>query len=51
MRKEWLGGWLVGWVFCVLWHINFCRLFNTKSIFILIVAERTSYFCLVRSLT
>ena len=25
-----LVGWLVGWV---LWHINLCRLFNTKSIF------------------
>ena len=24
-------GWLVGWV---LWHINHCRLFNAKSIFI-----------------
>ena len=24
-------GWLVGWV---LWHINRCRLFNAKSIFI-----------------
>ena len=23
-------GWLVGWV--VLWHINFCKLFNAKSI-------------------
>ena len=23
-------GWLVGWV---LWHINLCRLFNAKSIF------------------
>ena len=23
-------GWLVGWV---LWHINLCKLFNAKSIF------------------
>ena len=46
----WLVGWLVGWSwiflcrrrFCfirlwfglVLWHINLCRLFNAKSIFI-----------------
>ena len=27
-------GWLVVWV---LWHINFCRLFNAKSIFIQII--------------
>ena len=27
----WWGWWLVGWV---LWHINLCRLFNAKSIFI-----------------
>ena len=27
---DWLVGWLVGF----LWHINLCRLFNTKSIFI-----------------
>ena len=26
----WLVGWLIGWV---LWHINLCRLFNAKSIF------------------
>ena len=26
--------WLVGWV---LWHINLCRLFNAKSIFMQIV--------------
>ena len=25
-------GWLVGWL--DLWHINHCRLFNAKSIFI-----------------
>ena len=31
----WLVGWLVGWV---LWHINLCRLFNTKSIFMQIVS-------------
>ena len=28
--KVWLADWLDGWVF---WHINFCRLFNVKSIF------------------
>ena len=27
-----LAGWLVGWL--ILWHINLCRLFNAKSIFI-----------------
>ena len=30
-----MPGWLVVWV---LWHINLCRLFNTKSIFMLIIA-------------
>ena len=29
-------GWLVGWL--VSWRINFCRLFNTKSIFMQIVS-------------
>ena len=28
--------WLVGWV---LWHINLCRLFNAKSIFIQIISS------------
>ena len=28
-------GWLVVWV---LWHINLCRLYNTKSIFMQIVS-------------
>ena len=31
--------WLVGWV---LWHINFCRLFNTKSIFMQLVSSISS---------
>ena len=30
--------WLVGWL--VLWHINFCRLFKTKSIFIQIMSTK-----------
>ena len=29
-----LVGWLVGWLVEFLWHINLCRLFNAKSIFI-----------------
>ncbi len=29
------ASWLVGWI---LWHINLCRLFNAKSIFIQIVS-------------
>ena len=33
-KKKLLVGWLVGWI---LWHINFCRLSNTKSIFIQII--------------
>ena len=33
-KKE--RGWLVGWV---LWHINLCRLFNAKSIFIQIISS------------
>ena len=32
----WLVGWLVG---CVLWHINLCRSFNAKSIFIQIISS------------
>ena len=32
---------LVGWV---LWHINVCRLFNAKSIFMKIVVFQTIYF-------
>ena len=24
--------WLVGWLFGFFWHINHCRLFNTRSI-------------------
>ena len=31
INQGWLVGWLVGWV---LWHINHCRLFNAKFIFI-----------------
>ena len=34
-------GWLVVWV---LWHINLCRLFNTKSIFMKIVLFQTIQF-------
>ena len=33
-------GWLVGF----LWHINFCRLFNAKSIFMKIVLFQTIQF-------
>ena len=33
--------WLVSWV---LWHINPCRLFNTKSIFMQIVLLQTIQF-------
>ena len=29
--------WLVGWL--VLWHINLCRLFNAKSVFMEIVSS------------
>ena len=29
----------VGWLVGVLWHINLCKLFNTKSIFIQIVSS------------
>ena len=34
-------GWLVVWV---LWHINLCRLFNAKSIFMKIVLFQTIQF-------
>ena len=34
-------GWLVVWV---LWHINLCRLFNAKSIFMQIVLFQTIQF-------
>ena len=33
--------WFVGWV---LWHINLCRLFNAKSIFMQIVLFQTIQF-------
>ena len=33
--------WLVG---CLLWHINLCRLFNAKSIFMKIVLFQTIQF-------
>ena len=33
---------VVGWL--VLWHINFCRLFNAKSIFMKIVLFQTIQF-------
>ena len=39
--KRLLVGWLVGWV---LWHINLCRLFNAKSIFMKIVHFQTIQF-------
>ena len=32
---QWDNGWLVGF----LWHINFCRLFNAKSIFMQIISS------------
>ena len=32
--------WLVGWFVCwVLWHVNLCRLFNAKSIFMWIICS------------
>ena len=37
-ERERKKGWLVGWV---LWHINLCRLFNAKSIFMQIVLFQT----------
>ena len=37
----WLIGWLDVWV---LWYINLCRLFNTKSIFMKIVLFQTIQF-------
>ena len=36
IRLHHLFIWLVGWV---LWHINLCRLFNAKSIFIQIISS------------
>ena len=36
-----VGCWLVVWV---LWHINLCRLFNDKSIFMKIILFRTIQF-------
>ena len=38
-------GWLVGGF---LWHINFCRLFNAKSIFMQIVSSISKQFSLAR---
>ena len=35
-------GWLVGWL--GLWHINLCRLFKAKSIFMQIVLFQTIQF-------
>ena len=35
-------GWLVGWL--GLWHINLCRLFNSKSIYMKIVLFQTIQF-------
>ena len=35
-KMEIFVGWLVGWI---LWHINLCRLFNAKSIFMQIVSS------------
>ena len=37
-RLGWLVGWLVVGVW-ILWHINLCRLFNPKSIFIQIISS------------
>ena len=37
-------GWLVGWV---LSHINLCRLFNTKSIFMQKVKFQTNQFSMI----
>ena len=41
LRGKHYASWLVGWV---LWHINLCRLFNTKSIFMKIVLFQTIQF-------
>ena len=38
------GCWLVGWLVGFLWHINLCRLYNAKSIFIQIVLFQTIQF-------
>ena len=43
--------WFVCWFVClfvclfVLWHINLCRLFNAKSIFIQIISISTPFYC------
>ena len=36
LDNEYQIGWLVGWV---LWHMNLCRLFNAKYIFIKIISS------------
>ena len=36
VKMEEAPGWLVGWI---LWHINVCRLFKVKSIFIQILSS------------
>ena len=41
--KSFFNGWLVGWV---LWHMNLCRLFNAKSIFMKIVLFQAIQFSL-----
>ena len=43
-KRESSNIWLVGLVVWVLWHINLCRLFNAKSIFIQIVLFQTIQF-------
>ena len=37
-------GWLVVWLVGFLWHINLCKLFNAKSIFMKIVLFQTIQF-------
>ena len=37
-RENIIGCWLVVWV---LWHINLCRIFNAKSVFMKIVLFQT----------
>ena len=41
IEKSLFGCWLVVWV---LWHINLCRLFNTKSLFMIIILFQTIQF-------
>ena len=36
-ESAWKIGWLAGWL--DLWHINLCRLFNAKSIFMQIISS------------